>query len=124
MGYFALFLLLGLGLIYLHRHHDFLQNFWVPAEHTENAGRIALVAGIISILISFIFYFNNMRLPFMFSLLLLAVLAGLIIGIVHLARDWLSGNAGERASHSWSLRSFWIPALIVLLVIILVLSHC
>ncbi|MCK4496852.1 MAG: hypothetical protein KAU24_01555 [Candidatus Aenigmarchaeota archaeon] len=124
MEYFVLFLALGLGLIYLHRHPNFLTNFWIPQQYIQTVGRIALMVGIISIAVSLEFYFTNMRSPFMLSLVFLLALIVIVVVIGHSTRGWASSaNADQRSSHRWSLKN-WIPALIVLLIIMWILSNC
>lgn len=124
MIYFVLFLVLGLVSILVFWYRNFLQNFGVNQHTIQTVGTVAFIAGIVFFIVSFIFYFTNMRSPFILSLILLLALI-VIVGVIgHLTKGWASSaNADQRASHRWSLKN-WIPALIVLLIIIWILSNC
>lgn len=117
MEFSIFFLFLSAGLFYLHTNPAFLTNFWLPQGHVENAGRVCLVAGIFCAIMSLIFFTMGTRLTFLPSLLLFAALIFITGILIHLGRGWLSSHSEERERYS---RSFvnWLPALIVLLIII------
>lgn len=120
---FALFLILSVVSIYLHRNPEFLMNFWLPHQYVQGAGRICLIAGIVFVILSFLFFSSDMRSPSLGSLCLFVALIFIIGVIYHLATKWFSANSEERDRYARSLKN-WIPAFIVLLVIIGVFSDC
>ncbi len=122
MGWSAGLMFLGLVLIYIHRNHNFLQEFFVPAEHTQNVGRCCLIAGIISIGVSLFFFFRSSRLPDGLDFLILIILIVLVIGIINQSNRWARANANDGRALSWSMRSFWLPAIITLAIIIAAFS--
>jgi amino acid permease len=122
MGWFVGLMFLGLVLIYIHRNHNFLQEFFVPAEHTQNVGRCCLIAGVICIAVSLLIFFRSSRLPDVLDLFIIMLLIVLVIGIINQSNRWARANVNDRQALSWSMRSFWLPAIITLAIIIAAFS--
>lgn len=125
-GWFAILAFLGLILINVQvnprRVRRFCRRLGIPDEQLNNVRNGLFGAGVILIVAAAIIWFNNVRLSLIASGFLLVCLILSVVFITRQSRSYMAGNPAQRDNVSWSLRSFWIPFLISLLIIMAVFS--
>ena len=118
LGWCAILTFLGIALIRVQRDHQNIQRFWVPQHQVQNVANWMFIVGGVFLGIAAVLFFRNVGLPLIISgFLAVCVIVSFSI-IISQGNAYMTGDPAQRASISWSLRSFWVPFLITVLIII------